>query len=69
MYSIKVTKDNIKSASKEDLLTSADALEYFLDIMDARGECNDTYYDYCELLGHIRAALCYRMNSWQGRGA
>jgi len=69
MYSIKVTKDTIKNASKEDLLTSADALEYFLDIMDARGEYNNTYYEYCELLGNIRTALCFRMNSWPWRGA
>lgn len=68
MYSIKVTKDTIKTASKEDLLISADALEYFLDIMDARGDYGKTYYDYCELLGAVRAALCYRMNSWQGGG-
>ena len=66
MYSIKFTLDTIKTASKEDLLTSADALEYFLDMMDARGDYGKTYYDYCELLNAARAELTYRMEYGYG---
>lgn len=57
MYSIKVTKDKLNTASLDDLLTSMDALEYFLDIMDARRDNSDRYYEYASLSNAVSAEI------------